>query len=683
VTTPEPPSPSAPEPPGSRGSPQPRAKPLRGRKPGDQRVRVERPHASYFRYAAPGVITARPKAAAPRTAAERLSARVRRVFVGSPLATEQEIEERLPKKKALAILSSDAISSSAYAPEEILRVLVLGGAAALMFSVPVAIAISLLLALVAISYRQICHAYPSGGGAYAVAMANLPKMFALVAAAALLIDYVMTVAVSTSSAVEQIYSAVPALYDLRVELAVLAIAIITVGNLRGIRESGNIFALPTYLFIFTALLVVGIGLFKALVLHDPAAVGYTAADVPPPTEALGLLLLVRAFAAGSVALTGTEAIANGVPVFKPPEPKNAANTLIVMALLLGVIFVGMAFMAALFGILPVDAPTKQSVPALLAQVAFGNGPMFYVFQLATALILILASNTSFNAFPRLAAILAQDGYFPRQFAFRGDRLAFTAGIVILGLVAAVLMVLFGADAHLLIPLYSVGVFVSFTISQAGMVRHWHDEHGPGWRRRLLTNAIGMVLTATVAVVVSVIKFPLGAWIVFVLGPALVVLMLLVHRFYARQETELAVREDVVFGPPGRRERVVVPIQGLTRVTVQAVSFARTISDDVRVVFISDDVEEGERLRTRFERQLPGVPLTIVESPYRQLVNPFLSYLDVMDPDPEAITVVILPEFATRHWWERFLANQGAARLRRALVGRPNTVIASMPYRREQ
>ncbi len=683
MTTPELPSPSASEPSGTRGSPQPGAKPLRGRKPGDQRVRVERPHASYFRYAAPGVITARPKAAAPRTGAERLSARVRRVFVGSPLATEQEIEERLPKKKALAILSSDAISSSAYAPEEILRVLVLGGAAALMFSVPVAIAISLLLALVAISYRQICHAYPSGGGAYAVAMANLPKMFALVAAAALLIDYVMTVAVSTSSAVEQIYSAVPALYDLRVELAVAAIAIITVGNLRGLRESGNIFALPTYLFVFSALFVVAAGLFKALVLNDPAAVGYTAADTPPATEAFGVLLLVRAFAGGSVALTGTEAIANGVPAFKPPEPRNAANTLIVMALLLGIIFVGIAAVAALFGILPIDVPTKQSVPSLVARAAVGDGPMFYVFQLATALILFLASNTSFNAFPRLAAILAQDGYFPRQFAFRGDRLAFTAGIVILGLVAALLMVLFGADAHLLIPLYAVGVFVSFTISQAGMVRHWFDEHGPGWRRRLAINAFGMVLTATVAVVVAVIKFPLGAWIVFVLGPALVVMMLVIHRFYAREEKELTVREDLVFGPPGRRERVVVPIQGLTRVAVQAVNFARTISDDVRVVFISDDVEEGERVRGRFERQLPGVPLTIVESPYRQLVNPFLSYLDVMDPDPEAITVVILPEFATRHWWERMLANQDAARLRRALVGRPNTVIASLPYRREQ
>jgi len=608
--------------------------------------------------------------------------RVRRVFVGSPLTTEQEIDERLSKKKALAIMSSDAISSSAYAPEEILRVLVLGGAAALMFSVPVAIAISMLLALVAISYRQICHAYPSGGGAYAVAMANLPKMFALVAAAALLIDYVMTVAVSTSSAVEQIYSAVPALFDLRVEMAVLAIAIITVGNLRGLRESGNIFALPTYLFIASALFVIGAGLYKALILSDPAAVGYTATDAPPPTEAFGVLLLVRAFAGGSVALTGTEAIANGVPVFKPPEPRNAANTLIAMALLLGVIFVGIAVVAALFGILPIDFPTKQSVPALVARAAVGDGPMFYVFQMATALILFLASNTSFNAFPRLAAILAQDGYFPRQFAFRGDRLAFTVGIVILGVVAALLMVLFGASAHLLIPLYAVGVFVSFTISQAGMVRHWFNEHGPGWRRRLLTNAFGMVLTATVAVVVSVIKFPQGAWIVFVLGPALVVLMLVVHRFYARQETELAVRDDLVFGPPGRRERVVVPIQGFTRVTVQAVNFARTISDDVRVVFISDDVEEGERLRGRFERQLPGVPLTIVESPYRQLVNPFLSYLDVMDPDPEAITVVILPEFATRHWWERMLANRDSARLRRALVGRPNTVIASMPYRRE-
>ena len=682
VTTPEPPSPSASDPPGWRGSPQPGAKPIRGRKPGDQRVRVERPQAQYFRYAAPGVIVARPMAAAPRTRGEEVSARIRRVFVGTPLTSDQEIEERLPKKKALAILSSDAISSSAYAPEEIQRVLVLGGAAALFLSVEVSLAVAVLLALVAISYRQICYAYPSGGGAYAVAKENLPRVFALIAASALLIDYVMTVAVSTSSAVEQIYSAVPDLYPERVLISVVCIALVMLGNLRGLREAGNIFALPTYLYIGSALLVIGVGLYKALVLHDPAAVGYQGAALPDPLEPLTLLLILRAFAGGSVALTGTEAIANGVPVFKPVESKNAANTLIIMVVLLGVIFVGIALVASLFGIVFTDHPEKQSVGALVARTVLGDGLPFYVFQFSAALILILASNTSFNAFPRLAAILAGDGYFPRQFGARGDRLAFTTGIVMLGVVAAALMVAFGADTHLLIPLYSVGVFVSFTISQAGMVRHWLAVRGNGWRWRLGVNAFGMVLTAMVALVVSGVKLTQGAWLILVLIPSLVALMVFIRRQYDKEDRELVVRDDAVFEGPRRRQRVVVPVPGLTRVVVQAVNFARTISKDVRAVFFTDDVEEGERLRVVWERQLPGVPLTVVETPYRQLVNPFLTYLDVMEPDPDAITVVVVPEFVARHWWERYLHNAASTRLRHALVGRPDTVVASLPYRRE-
>jgi amino acid transporter len=656
--------------------------PLRGRKPGDRRVRVERPQSRFFRYAGPGIIRAKATAGEPRTRGEHAWATVRRVFVGAPLASEQEIDERLTKKKALAIMSSDAISSSAYAPEEILRVMVLGGVGMLFLSFYVAVAIAILLAIVAFSYRQVGYAYPSGGGAYAVAGANLPRIFALVAASALLIDYVMTVAVSTSSAIEQLYSAVPALFDLRVELAVLAIGVILLGNLRGLRESGNIFTLPTYVYIGSALIVVAAGLFNVFVGHDPAAHGYTAEQVQAATEPFGIFLLLRAFAGGSVALTGTEAIANGVQTFKPPEAKNAAGTLLAMSVLLAVVFIGFMAVAMLYGILPVDFPTKQSVPSLVARAAIGDGPMFFIFQGSTALILILASNTSFNAFPRLAAILAQDGYFPRQFRYRGERLAFNQGIFLLAGVAAILMVLFGASAHLLIPLYAVGVFVSFTISQAGMVRHWWTEHGPGWLYRAVINGFGAVVTGIVAVAVAVIKFPQGAWIVFVLGPLIVVAMLAIHRQYTHEQLELAVREDIVFETPRRRERVIVPVPGMTRNVVQAVNFGRAISDDVRAVYITDDVEEGERLRERFERQLPNVPLTIVESPYRQLVNPFLAYLDVMDPDPEAITVVVVPEFVARHWWERYLHNSTAASLRRALVGRPDTVVAALPYRSE-
>ncbi len=658
---------------------------MRGRKLGDKRVRVARPQAEYFRYAGPGIVRAKPKAEAPTTEFGRAYARVRRALIGAPLATEQEAEERLTKKKALAILSSDAISSSAYASEEILNILVLAGVAALSLTLPIAIAIAALLAIVATSYRQIGYAYPSGGGAYAVGSANLPKIFALIAAAALLIDYVMTVAVSTSSAIEQIYSAFPALYPVRVEVCVLAIALILLGNLRGVRESGNIFALPTYIYVGSALFVVGAGLLKAVVLHDPAATGYQASSVMAHQpaggfEVLTILLVLRAFAGGSVALTGTEAIANGVPAFKPPEAQNAARTLMMMAGLLAVIFIGVTAVAVSYGILP---GSTQSVPALVARASVGTGPMFYVFQASAALILILASNTSFNAFPRLAAILAEDSYFPRAFAFRGDRLAFSTGIFVLAAVAAGLLVAFSADTAALIPLYSVGVFVSFTISQAGMVRHWYVEHSRGWHSRLGINAFGMVLTGVVAVVVASVKFAAGAWMVVVLIPIIVTGMLLIHREYAREAKELAVRDDLVFGQPHRRQRVVVPVPGMTRAVVQAIAFGRTLSNDVRAIFVTDDIEEGERLRARFERQLPGVPLVIVESPYRQLVGPLVTYLDVMEHDPDTITIVVVPEFIIRHWWERVLHNRTAERLRRALIGRPNTVVALVPYRKDR
>ena len=645
---------------------------------------MARPQAEYFRYAGPGIVRAKPKAEAPTTELGRTYARIRRTLIGSPLATEQEIEERLTKKKALAILSSDAISSSAYASEEILNILVLAGLAALSLTLPLAIAIAALLAIVATSYRQVGYAYPSGGGAYAVGSANLPKVFALIAAAALLIDYVMTVAVSTSSAIEQIYSAFPSVYPVRVEVCVLAIGLILLGNLRGVRESGNIFAAPTYLYVGSALFVVGAGLLKAVVLHDPAAAGYQAAAVmahepPGGYQALTLLLVLRAFAGGSVALTGTEAIANGVPAFKPPEAQNAARTLMAMAALLAVIFIGVTAVAVSYGILP---SATESVPALVARASVGTGPMFYVFQAAAALILILASNTSFNAFPRLAAILGEDGYFPRAFAFRGDRLAFSTGIFALATVAAILLVVFKADTSALIPLYAVGVFVSFTISQAGMVRHWYKEHGSGWRSRLAINAFGMLLTGVVAVVVASVKFVAGAWMVVALIPILVAGMLLVHREYTREALELAVREDLVFGQPHRRQRVVVPVPGVTRAVVQAIAFGRTLSSDVRAIFVTDDIEEGERLRARFERQLPGVPLVIVESPYRQLIGPLVAYLDVMEHDPDAVTIVVVPEFIVRHWWERVLHNRTAERLRRSLIGRPNTVVALVPYRKD-
>ena len=654
-------------------------KPLRGRRPGDRRVRVERPYAQLFRYSAANVLTARPAASAPATPTGRAMARIRAIVFGKPLASDEEIEQRLPKKKALAIFSSDAISSSAYATEEILLILVAAGASALFLSLEIAIAIAILLAVVSTSYRQIGQAYPNGGGAYAVSRANLGKGAALIAAGALLVDYVLTVAVSISSAAQQLYSAVPALEPVAIELGVLFIVLMSIGNLRGLRESGNIFAIPTYLFVGSALLMIGLGTWRVLFEGAGAPPPQPLPSADGPLQAVTILLVLRAFASGSVALTGTEAIANGVPAFKPPEPRNAATTLTLMAVLLGVLFVGITFVADSFGIVPMEG---QTVVAQVAAVVYGDGSLgFYLFQAFTALILVLAANTSYNAFPRLAAILAEDDFMPRPFAFRGDRLAYTFGILLLGGAAIGLIVGFRGDTHALIPLYSVGVFVSFTLSQSGMVRHWLKERSQGWRRRLGINAIGGLMTGIVLVVVLIGKAP-ASLLVAVIIPVLVGVMLFIEAQYRHAREQLAVRRELVFPPPSRHQRVVIPVSALTRDVVQAVQFARSISDDVRSVHVSDDLQAAELLRVEFERQFPGVPFVIVESPYRSLVRPFVRYLDYMDTDAKALTLVVIPEYVAQHWWERTLYSQTSARLRRELLGRPDTVVADLPYRRD-
>ena len=660
--------------------------PLKGRKPADRRVRVERPHSAYFRYSGPGQLVAKPAASAPKTSVGRLWNRIRAITIGRPLASEEEIGERLSKKKALAIFSSDAISSSAYATEEILRVLVLAGSGiALVFSLRIAIAISVLLAVVALSYRQVCRAYPSGGGAYSVSKENLGALASLVAAAALLIDYVMTVAVSSTSAVEQIYSVVPSLFPFRVEIAVVAIALITTANLRGLRESGNIFAIPTYLFLGLALTMVGLGVIRVI---TGQAVDVQQADaVQSGSEGLGIFLLLKAFASGSVALTGTEAIANGVPAFKPPESKNAGDTMIAMAILLAVLFIGITFVSDAYGIEP-TLKGGETVVALVAGTVFGPAsPLLYLFQAATALILFLAANTSFNAFPRLAALLAIDGYMPRQFAFRGDRLAFSYGIILLAGVAAFLVWRFEGDTHGLIPLYSVGVFACFTLSQIGMVRHWNRHRERGWWYRAGINGLGALLTALVLVIVTSVKFVDGAYLVVILIPLLVGMMLFIHRQYTSSRAELAIRPGYVAEPSQREERVIIPIPGINRAVIQAVNVGRSIADDVVAVFITDEPEDAGSVRARWEKMVPGVPLVVVESPYRALVGPLAAYLDVLDAawpadKPAPITFVIVPEYVARHWWERILYNQSVKRLRSALLGRPHTVVVNVPYRRE-
>ena len=644
-------------PPSAHEKTTPVAKPrsLSGQKPGNRRVRVERPRSEYFRYTPSGALEARPKAHEEFESGRRFMATTRRVLFGRPLASAEEIGERLSKKKALAIFSSDAISSSAYATEEILRALLIGGLgiAALNLALPVSITIALLLGVVAISYRQVVVAYPNGGGSYSVSKANLGRLASLIAAAALLIDYVLTVAVSISSASEQIVAAIPNLGPWQVAIAVAVVAVITLANLRGVREAGNIFAIPTYLFVGTALLMIVLGAWQIVVLGGGAAYPSLQESSVDIASMAILLLAMRAFASGAVALTGTEAIATGVPAFEPPEPKNAASTLAVMAVLLAVLFIGITFLASGFAIVPNEEAT------VLSQVAgsvFGIDSVgFYLFLTFAAVILMLAANTSFSAFPRLAAVLAGDNFWPRRFAYRGDRLAFTSGIVVLGVLAAVLIVIFGGDTHALIPLYAVGVFIDFTISQTGMIRHWRRERPPGFRRRLSVNALGAVITGLVAIDVAVVKAPTSL-IVLGLIPVLVAVMWFIHHEYDTAAEELEVDRSRVYGPPTKLSRVIIPVPSLSRAVIRSVQFGRSLSDDVRAVHLTIDREAAEELRRDWERMLPGVPLVIVETPYRSLVVPFLHYLDVMAPTPpNTITIVVLPEYVPRHWWDRLPA----------------------------
>ncbi len=667
-------------------SPEPRASvpsriPRSGRKPGDRRVRVARPDARYFRYGEPGTIVARPAASEPTSSVGRLGFGARRLLFGRVLSTHEELEQRLPKWKALPMFSSDVMSSVAYATEAILVTLAIAGPSAFSYMLPISFLIVGLLVLVTFSYRQTIRAYPNGGGSYIVAHANLGALAGLVAAASLLVDYVLTVAVSVSSGVYNLASALPVLDQLHLEvpLIVASIVLVTIVNLRGLKESGSIFAAPTYIFLGSMLLMIGLGIVRTALgqhLQAPLTQPYA-----PPVEGISLLILMRAFADGSSAMTGTEAVANGVPAFKPPEWKNAQITMVVMATLLGTMFLGMSWLAGVTGAVP--STSGDSILSQIAQAVFyGRSPLYYILMFATMGILVLAAQTSFADFPRLSSILARDGYFPRQFSFRGERLAFNSGIVMLAAVSILLVVVFGGDVNRLIPLYAIGVFTSFTLSQSGMVHHWWTERGPGWQRSAVINGVGAVATGIVVVVFAIAKFALGAWIVLIIVPTLVVLMLLIGREYHGAEIELHVRPETVIGPPSRGQRVIVPMQDMRRDAIQAIKLGMTMAKSVVAVHVTDDVAAAEGFRSRFEAQVQGVELVIVESPYREFVRPLIRYLELTaDRDPSVITIVLIPERIINHWWERLLYNQSAHRLRDALTGHPGILVANVPFRR--
>ena len=655
--------------------------PKHGRKPGDRRVTVESPYRRYFRYTAPGVLEARPSAEAPLTRGGRITAALRGLVFGKPLHSEAELTERLPIWKALPVFSSDVMSSVAYATEASMFTLLVAGTATFWLVMPISVLIVGLLALVTFSYRQTIRAYPGGGGSYIVARANLGVLPGLVGAAALLVDYVLTVSVSVSAGVLAIASAFPALQGITVELIVVSILVVTAINLRGIRESGTVFAIPTYAFVVGALILVAVGM-AGVVLGSPPHVSGVPASVPG-VETLSLLIVLRAFADGSSAMTGTEAVANGVPAFKPPEWQNARRTMAMMATLLAVMFLGISYLALVSGAIP-GANGGESVLSQVTRATFGTGPFYYVFQLATMGILVLAANTSFADFPRLASILARDGFMPRQFAFRGERLAFNAGIMALALVSIILVIAFNGRVEALIPLYAIGVFTAFTLSQSGMVRHWFTERGPGWRRSAAINGVGAVATAIVTVIFAVAKFALGAWIVMIIVPVLVAAMLGIHRTYQDEAKELEVRREAMIPRPSRPQRVIVAAPSLTRAVVQAIRVGQTMAREVNVVTVTSNAEDGERVREQIERQIPGVVVTIVESPYRTLVRPFVRYLEVLQAEhPGEVLLVLIPENVPRHWWERLLYNQNAHLIRQALVGRKDIVLLAVPYRRDR
>ncbi len=648
----------------------------RGTLPGNRYVRVLRSQDRGFTEVSPGTLRAGASATAPRTGTGRVMTGIKRALIGRPIASEHAIHERLTKIKALAILSSDALSSVAYGTEASLGVLVVAGAATFGYILPISYLILGLLALVAISYRQTIFAYPSGGGSYIVAHENLGVLPGLIAAASLLVDYILTVSVSISAGVLALVSAFPRLGGYVVPLGVVFILLITVGNLRGIRESGTIFAAPTYIFIVSILVLLALGLFR-VATGDPAATA-TPRDHLDAIEGASVLLFLRAFASGCSALTGVEAISNGIPAFKKPESRNAATTLVWMAGLLGVMFMGVSFLAHQYGITPRD--NESVVSQIAAQVFGGKGAPYFIIQIATCLILILAANTSYADFPRLGSILARDGFLPKQFQFRGDRLAFTIGIAVLTVLSTALYVVFGGQTDRLIPLYAVGVFVSFTLSQAGMVRHWQREPG-NHKHQMLINGTGAVATGVVAIIFGYTKFIYGAWLVILIIPIIVLFCLGIARHYRQVAEQVRPKDDDA--PPVVRtveQVVIVPVSDINKVTLNALTYARSLSSRVVAVHVTDDAEEARHLQEKWEKWGEGVNLVILESPYRSLTGPLLSYLDLVQrKQPKAMITVLVPEYVPNHWWEQTLHSQTALRLKASLLFRPNTVVTSVPY----
>ncbi len=606
---------------------------------------------------------------------------LKRFLVGVPLSNEQLAHERIPKRIALAVFASDALSSVAYATEAILIVLLVAGSGALGYVTPIAIGIAMLLVVVAFSYRQTIMAYPGGGGAYIVARDNLGTIPSLVAATPLLISYVLTVAVSISAGVAAITSAWPWLEEYRVEIALALIALVTIANLRGVKESGTIFAAPTYAFIIGMFVLIGTGIYNIVTGQVVTAQPPETVHAVGETQSIGFLLLLRAFAAGCTALTGVEAISDGVPAFKKPESRNAAMTLIMMVVILSMMFVGISILAEAYHILPDGSPEPETANSQLARAIFGLGsPLYFILQIATMLILILASNTAYADFPRLSYFLANDRFLPRQFTHRGDRLGFSNGILALGLISGVLVVAFGAREQALLPLYAVGVFMSFTLSQFSMtVRAWRLRQ-VNWLRNMIISGFGSFVTFVVLMVIAITRFSEGAWAVLVLIPIIVIILLSIHRHYSNVARQLSLA-DAPRPQAVKRHTAIVLISGVHRGVIPALQFGLSLApDNINAVYVNLNDETTEVLKKKWEQWGSGVPLTVLPSPYRSLIQPLLKYIDEIDSQyDDDVLIVIVPEFVPSKWWQHMLHNQTALQLKTSLFFNKRAYVVSVPY----
>jgi amino acid transporter len=584
------------------------------------------------------------------------------ILIGPALPTRALGHKQLNKIRALAAFSPDALASIAYANQEIYLGLVVAGSIGLSYAWPIGLGITSLLFIVALSYFQTIHGYPSGGGSYVVARTNLGTLPGLLAAAALLVDYLLNAAVSLTAGVAALASAYPALWPHRVALALILLLVITLVNLRGLQEAGTIMAIPVYFFLLAYLSMLLYGIIH-LIIAGPTPL---LAVAPPAIQPLTLFLILHTFSTGSTALTGIEAISNGVPAFQQPQAKNAGRTLMVMAVLMGLLFAGSIGLTQFLGVI---AGPQETILSALARKLFNSGEIYYVIQLATLGILTVAANTSFAGFPRLAAILAQDGFLPRQFGSLGDRLAFTNGILILGFFTAILIFSFGGDTHALIPLFAIGAFLAFTLSQAGMVVHWWKVHGPQWRLKSIINGVGALTTLTTLVVVVFSKFREGAWITILLIPLIVITFRQIFAHYIRVGKELSLKGLPPSLKPIETTRVVIPISGIHRGMVDAVNFARSISQNVTAVYVELEPGAGEKTRLEWEAWWPDVQFVVVQSPYRSIVGPLLKFLDETDTkhNDGQLAAVVLPEFIPGKWWQTLLHNQTAWLIKAALL----------------